>query len=74
MASDVILKNVQADYAAESAEIAMYTALIAAAEQNSLTEIAAICSDILDEEVEMAAWLEERIPELTAYAFAGALH
>lgn len=65
MARDAVLKNVQSDYAAESAEIASYTALVAAAEGSSQTEIAEICRGILDEEMDMAVWLEECIPDLT---------
>jgi ferritin-like metal-binding protein YciE len=68
MARDAIVRNAIADYAAESAEIASYTALVTAAEQESLTEVASICQGILEDEVEMAAWLEERIPDLTVYA------
>ncbi len=70
LARDAILKNAQADYAAESAEIALYTTLITAAEQGNRADIAALCRGILEEEVEMAAWLEERIPELTVLTLA----
>ncbi|HEX2861365.1 MAG TPA: DUF892 family protein [Lacunisphaera sp.] len=72
LARDAVLRNVQADYAAESAEIAAYTALIAVAEQCALTDIAAICQGILEDEVEMAVWLEKCIPELAVQTLAGA--
>lgn len=65
MYRDELLKNFLMDYAAESMEIACYTALIAAAEDAGLLEIARLCSEILDDEIEMAAWLEEQIPVIT---------
>lgn len=65
---DAMLKNVLADYASESMEIASYTALVSATEELGEDQIADICREILDEEVEMAAWLEGQIPDVTAYA------
>lgn len=67
MFRDEILKNFLYDYSEENREIASYTALIAAAEELGHTEIARLCEEILDEEVEMAAWLEEKIPEITKH-------
>jgi ferritin-like metal-binding protein YciE len=68
---DAVLKDTVADYTTESMEIATYTALVAAARELGHEQIASICSDILDEEVEMAAWLEEHIPEITTRAVQG---
>lgn len=65
MYRDELLKNFLMDYAAESMEIACYTALIAAAEDAGQLEIAKLCAEILDEEIEMAAWIEEQIPIVT---------
>jgi ferritin-like metal-binding protein YciE len=65
MRRDAVLKDTVADYASESLEIATYTALVAAARELGFEQVATICSDILDEEVEMAAWLEEHIPAIT---------
>jgi ferritin-like metal-binding protein YciE len=65
MFHDELLRNVVADFAAENLEIACYTSLMEAAEAAGLPEIADICSEILQEEEAMAAWLEEQIPEVT---------
>lgn len=65
MYRDEIVKNFLSDYAMEHFEIACYRSLIAAADDLGETEISQICRGILVEEEEMAAWLEERIPEVT---------
>lgn len=65
---DAVLADLVSDYAAESREIAVYTALIAAARALNQPEIAAICSQVLNDEVEMAVWIEEHIPEITVNA------
>jgi ferritin-like metal-binding protein YciE len=62
---DEIIKNALADYAVEHFEIGCYSALVAAAEEAGLEEIARTCSGILRSEVEMANWLEDQIPALT---------
>ena len=46
-------------------EIASYKSLIAAAESAGETEVARVCQEILQDEEEMAAWLDERVPEVT---------
>jgi ferritin-like metal-binding protein YciE len=71
MPRDALLNDLIADYAAESREIASYTALVAAARALVRPDIASICSQILNEEVEMAVWLEEQIPEMTLSTLAG---
>jgi ferritin-like metal-binding protein YciE len=65
-ASDEILKDSIASTAFEHLEIASYKVIIAAAEQAGEAEIARLCQGILDQEVAMAAWLEEHLPETTA--------
>lgn len=62
---DAILRDVINDYAAESCEVALYTTIVTAAHHLGFREIEAKCREILDDEVEMAAWLEETIPQLT---------
>lgn len=59
---DEVIRNFLADYAAENLEIASYRALIVAAEEAGHPEIAEICSDILEDEEEMAEWLEQNLP------------
>jgi ferritin-like metal-binding protein YciE len=63
---DALLKSFLMDYAAEHMEIASYEALVAAANELGLPEIAAACEAILADETSMAAWLEQCIPEVTA--------
>lgn len=65
MHRDELVKNFLSDYAAEHFEIACYRSLIAAAETLDQPEIARLCTEILHDEERMAAWLEERIPEIT---------
>jgi ferritin-like metal-binding protein YciE len=62
---DELVKNALADYAVEHFEIGCYSALVAAAEDAGLDELARTCSGILRSEVEMANWLEDQIPALT---------
>jgi ferritin-like metal-binding protein YciE len=69
---DAVLADLIDDYAAESREIATYTALIAAARALQETEIASVCSRILDDEVEMAVWIEAHIPEMSVRALQAA--
>ncbi len=62
---DEPIKNLISDYAAEHAEIATHESLIAAAEELGHARIAAICSEILKDERDMAEWLMEQIPQQT---------
>lgn len=61
-AEDALVKNAIADFAAEHMEIASYNALKAAAKQLGDKEIAEMCDEILEQEQEMADWLEENMP------------
>ena len=62
---DELIKNALADYAMAHFEMGCYSSIIAAAEEAGHIEIARTCGEILREEVRMANWLEEQIPELT---------
>lgn len=63
-AEDQLIKDALADYAAENFEIASYIALIAAADEIGDTETAEVAEQILEDEQEMAAWLEDNLPQL----------
>lgn len=62
---DEIVKAAIFNYSFEHFEIANYRALIAAAERVGEPEIARILQQSLDEELEMAGWLEQRLPQIT---------
>lgn len=61
-ARDEMMKNALADYAAENFEIASYTALIHAAQELGEQETARVCQQILQDEEEMAKWLQQQLP------------
>ncbi|MDH1263316.1 MULTISPECIES: ferritin-like domain-containing protein [unclassified Pseudomonas] len=63
--SDEVVKGAMAGYVFENLEIASYTVLIAAAKAAGDTETQRICEEILPQEVAMAEWLKEHLPELT---------
>jgi ferritin-like metal-binding protein YciE len=63
-ADDKLVKAALNDYATEHMEIASYRALITAADQLGHPEIARICQGILQDEIDMAAWLDENLPML----------
>lgn len=62
---DEVVKAGVFNYAFEHFEIANYRALIAGAEAVGEPEIARLLQQSLDEELEMAGWLEQRLPQLT---------
>lgn len=64
-AEDEVVKASVFNYSFEHFEIANYRALISAAEHCGETEIAQLCKESLDEELEMAGWIEQRLPQLT---------
>lgn len=64
-AEDEIVKAGIFNYSFEQFEAANYRALIAAAQHCGETEIARLCQESLDEEIEMANWIEQRLPQLT---------
>jgi ferritin-like metal-binding protein YciE len=63
-AKDKMIKNALADYAAENFEVASYTALIQAAQELGETQIANVCQQILQEDQEMAHWIQQQLPSL----------
>ncbi len=62
MAEDFMVRNAVDEYMAEHLEIASYTAIIVAANELGEGDIAEICEEILEEEREMADWLEDNLP------------
>ncbi|WP_343177764.1 DUF892 family protein [Pseudomonas sp. 4810-S13] len=63
--SDEVIKGAMAGYVFENMEIASYTALIAATKEAGDSETLAACEKILPQEIAMAEWLLEHLPELT---------
>jgi ferritin-like metal-binding protein YciE len=59
---DEEVKNALMDYATENFEIAAYRALIEGAESLEEQEVADICQEILQDEEDMADFLEEQLP------------
>jgi ferritin-like metal-binding protein YciE len=64
-AGDEILKNSFANYAFENYEIAAYNSLITLAEEAGEMEAIAPLRQNLEEEEEMANWLETHLPDVT---------
>jgi ferritin-like metal-binding protein YciE len=64
-AQDEMIKNGLSDFAAENFEIASYTSLIAAAQEIGDMQTVTTCQQILRDEQEMAAWLQQNIGPLT---------
>ncbi|MCP1510578.1 MULTISPECIES: ferritin-like domain-containing protein [Pseudomonas] len=63
--SDEVIKGAMAGYVFENMEIASYTVLIAAAREAGDAETQAACEQILPQEIAMAQWLLEHLPQLT---------
>ncbi|MEH3101692.1 ferritin-like domain-containing protein [Sphingomonas adhaesiva] len=64
VAGDEILKNSFANYAFEHFEIASYKALITLGEDCGLASVSTL-QQSLDEELRMAAWIDETLPTVT---------
>ena len=64
-AHDEVLKNHFVNAAFENYEIASYTALIALGEAGSFPTATALLQETLKEEVAMAAWVQDSLPDLT---------
>jgi ferritin-like metal-binding protein YciE len=62
---DEIIKGSMAAYTFEHMEIASYRILIAAADITGDMETRNVCEQILEEEIAMATWLEDNLPEIT---------
>ena len=65
MASDEVLKNQFVNAAFENFEIASYTSLIAMGEAGSFPTATELLRETLREEVAMAAWVQDSLPDLT---------
>ena len=71
-ASDTMVKNALADYAAEHLEIASYKALIQAATELGENAVAERLTGILRQEEDMAAFLERQLPVAVSKTLANA--
>jgi ferritin-like metal-binding protein YciE len=69
-AEDEMVKNGLADFAAENFEIASYSSLITAAQELGDTQTVTVCQQILQDEQEMAAWLQQNLPMLVTDALS----
>ena len=63
--TDEVVKGSMASYVFENVEIAMYTVLISAAEAAGDLETKRVCEQILPQEIAMAEWVREHLPEVT---------
>jgi len=63
--SDEVVKGAMSGYVFENLEIASYTVLIAAARAAGDDDTAGACEQILQQEVAMADWLREHLPQIT---------
>ena len=59
---DGLIKHSLAGFAAEQFEIATYKALLVAAQAADDFQTLAMCEEILDDEEDMARWLEDHLP------------
>jgi ferritin-like metal-binding protein YciE len=62
---DEVVKDCLAAYASRHFEIAAYASLGAAALMLEEPDVARMCNEHLEQEREMAVWLEQQIPEVT---------
>ena len=69
MAKDRMVKDAMANYAIEYFEIASYMAIVAAAREMGLEDIASVCETIITEEQDMADWLEMQLPMVVQQHF-----
>lgn len=69
MAKDRMVKDAMANYAIEYFEIASYMAIVAAAREMGLEDIASMCETIITEEQDMADWLEMQLPVVVRQHF-----
>lgn len=63
--SDEVIKGARAGYVFENMEVATYTVLIAAAQVAGDAQTQEACEKILPQEIAMAEWLLEHLPQLT---------
>ncbi|AEA62570.1 ferritin-like domain-containing protein [Burkholderia gladioli] len=62
--TDEVIKNAISGFAFENFEVAAYRTLITAARAAGDAQTLAICERILSEEVAMANWMEQHLPEI----------
>ena len=65
MAGDEVLKHALGSHAFEQFEAGCYESLMVAAETAGEPEIARTCQRIMEQELDMAAWVWEQLPALT---------
>jgi ferritin-like metal-binding protein YciE len=65
MAADEVLKNQFVNGAFENFEVASYTSLVTLADAAELPTAAALLRETLEEEIAMAAWVQDSVPALT---------
>jgi ferritin-like metal-binding protein YciE len=70
MFRDEPIKNALADYGSEQFEVACYHALVAGALQLGYSDIARLCEENMREDLKMADWLQEQIPEVVETSLA----
>jgi ferritin-like metal-binding protein YciE len=70
MPADGLVKGMLQDYSTEHMEIASYKALIAAAEDAGLTQVAEACRSILRDEEQMASWIDQQLPHIVKTTLA----
>lgn len=63
--SDEVVKGAMSGYVFENLEIAAYTVLISAAKAVGDSETQRACEQILPQEIAMADWLREHLPQIT---------
>jgi ferritin-like metal-binding protein YciE len=68
--ADNLVKGALQDYSTEHMEIASYKALIVAADDAGLTSVAQTCRSILQDEEQMAAWLDQQLPTIVRATLA----
>lgn len=62
---DEVVKSAMSGYVFEHMEISAYTVLIAAAKTVGDLETERVCEQILQEEIAMAEWLKQNLPDIT---------
>lgn len=71
MFNDELVKNALMDYATENFEIASYNALLIAANELGDQQTAAICREILNDEMNMADFLRNNMPTVVKETLNG---
>lgn len=64
-----VIKNAIMGFSSENMEIAVYTTIINIAEQAGEDNIVKVCTNILEQEHEMATWLEDNLADLVVQIY-----